>query len=68
MFGGLQIEGRSICLVGSCSVNPYSQTEASNTIMEENEKINGSRGVGSHNARSKGGASRGHRGKSIGIA
>ena len=28
--------------MGSCSVKPYTRTEASNTIMEENEKINGS--------------------------
>ena len=27
--------------MGSCLVKPYPRTEASNTIMEENEKING---------------------------
>ena len=34
-------DDKQVCLVGSCSIKPYLRTKASNTIMEENEKING---------------------------
>ena len=41
MFGGIQIEVRSICQVGSCLVKSYPSEKFFDTIMEEDEEING---------------------------